>query len=74
MKDSTRYNLLLYINLFSILIIIKLTGRTTLSWWWILSPLWFPVISVVIILCILVLGYFILKYIDRHGDNNRRLA
>lgn len=32
---------------------LKLTGNIDWSWWWVLSPLWIPIIIVVVIAAIL---------------------
>lgn len=34
-------------------IVLKLTGHITWSWWWVLSPAWIPVSTVILTLVIL---------------------
>lgn len=38
-------------------IILKLLGKITWSWWWVLSPLWIQIILIVIILLIGLIVY-----------------
>ena len=42
-----------------IFITLKLTGYITWSWWWVLSPLWIPLILVIVIF----LGVVIIKLV-----------
>ncbi len=35
-----------------VFIILKLTGNIDWSWWWVLSPLWIPIIVVIILFII----------------------
>lgn len=32
-----------------VFIVLKLTGQIHWSWWWVLSPLWIPVVVVIIL-------------------------
>lgn len=38
-----------------IFITLKLTGYITWSWWWVLSPLWLPIVIVLFFATILVI-------------------
>ena len=42
-------------TLFIVFLILKLTHTINWSWWWVTSPLWIPILFVIIILCILVI-------------------
>lgn len=45
-----------FCGLLTILFIaLKLTGVITWSWWWVLSPLWLPLVIVVAIIAIVIL-------------------
>lgn len=35
--------------LFLTFLILKLLGKITWSWWWVTSPIWFPLVIVVVI-------------------------
>lgn len=35
-----------------IFVTLKLVGVITWSWWWVLSPIWLPVVSVVALFCL----------------------
>ncbi len=37
------------------LIVLKLIGRITWSWWWVLSPIW---ISAILIMLVVIVGLF----------------
>jgi hypothetical protein len=43
------------------LILLKLTGNITISWWWVFAPLWIP-LSIGCVIGIIVLG--IIKFLD----------
>ena len=36
--------------LFTVFLVLKLTGTIDWSWWWVTSPLWIPFVAAVIIL------------------------
>lgn len=38
-----------------IFIVLKLIGVITWSWWWVLSPLWIPIILALLIIAVLVI-------------------
>jgi hypothetical protein len=44
--------------LFLIFMVLKLTNHIDWSWWWITSPLWIPVLLLILFL---VIGYIVLK-------------
>jgi hypothetical protein len=35
--------------LFLIFLVLKLTNNISWSWWWVTSPLWIPVVSIILI-------------------------
>ena len=37
-------------------IVLKLLGKITWSWWWVLSPIWIPAIIVVIFIVISIIA------------------
>lgn len=39
----------------AILVVLKLVGAITWSWWWVLSPLWIPLVVLVIFLFVIYL-------------------
>ena len=36
---------------------LKLTGYITWSWWWVLSPLWIPLVVILAILAVMLVGF-----------------
>ena len=43
-------------------IILKLVGVIDWSWWWVLSPIWIPVVLLMAVLILLFVVYRIIKY------------
>ena len=41
--------------LFIVFLILKLTGHIDWSWWWVTSPLWIPIVIVLVFLVIVAL-------------------
>ena len=41
-------------------IVLKLLGKITWSWWWVLSPIWIS--TIIVILCLLIYFIFIIKF------------
>lgn len=37
-------------------IVLKLTGVIGWSWWWVLSPLWLPLVFVILLVIIIIWG------------------
>lgn len=58
LKDpiQTTYNCVV-LGLFSIFLVLKLTGIIAWSWWWIFSPFWVP----------FVIGFFLLLLWAHHA-------
>jgi hypothetical protein len=40
-------------------IALKLTGHISWSWWWVLAPIWIPLVLVALIAIVVVIYYFI---------------
>ena len=57
MKDSSSTGLGLCDVLAVVFIVLKLIGVIDWSWWWVLSPVWIPVIIVVI-------AYIVISIVD----------
>lgn len=57
MKDSSSKGLGLYDVLAVVFIVLKLIGVIDWSWWWVLAPVWIPVIIVVI-------AYIVISIVD----------
>ena len=55
MKESNNDNHFVEL-LLVLLIILKITGRVSISWLWVFAPLWIPAVSLVVLLFL----YFIL--------------
>jgi len=52
----------IFVPLLTILFItLKLMGKIEWSWWWVLSPLWIPFVSFVIIIVIFILIVIFIK-------------
>ena len=57
MKDSSSKGLGLCDGLAVVFIVLKLIGVIDWSWWWVLAPVWIPVIIVVI-------AYIVISIVD----------
>ena len=57
MKDSSSKGLGLCDVLAVVVIVLKLIGVIDWSWWWVLAPVWIPVIIVVI-------AYIVISIVD----------
>lgn len=57
MKDSSSKGLVLCDVLAVVFIVLKLIGVIDWNWWWVLSPVWIPVIIVVI-------AYIVISIVD----------
>ncbi len=57
MKDSSSKGLELCDVLAVVFIVLKLIGVIDWNWWWVLSPVWIPVIIVVI-------AYIVISIVD----------
>lgn len=57
MKDSSSKGLGLFDVLAVVFIVLKLIGVIDWNWWWVLAPVWIPVIIVVI-------AYIVISIVD----------
>jgi len=52
----------MFLMLLTVLFIgLKLSHVINWSWWWVLSPIWLPLIISLVILAMFVIGYLIIK-------------
>lgn len=51
-----------------VFITLKLIGKITWSWWWVLSPLWIPFAIVIGIIVIMLIAYIIVVVSDRNAN------
>ena len=58
---TTNYGINFAELLLIVFIVLKLTGVINWSWWWVLSPLWFSLGIVVIILIVLGIYWLVKK-------------
>jgi hypothetical protein len=58
-KKNTSNGLGLGMILFLIFMTLKLTGDIDWSWWWVTSPLWIPVLLVLVVFAVLRIAYYI---------------
>ena len=49
-KENTTDGAGIGVILFTVFLVLKLTGTIDWSWWWVTSPLWIPFVAAVIIL------------------------
>lgn len=56
-----------------VFIVLKLTNYIDWSWWWVLSPVWVPIILVVLILLIVYLTGFLLSKTDKHKSHGQHV-
>jgi len=57
-RESSSSGIGIGMILFLIFMVLKLTNHIDWSWWWITSPLWIPVLLLILFL---VIGYIVLK-------------
>lgn len=43
-----------------LLIVLKITGRVSISWIWVFAPLWIPAISIIVLLFLTILAKYLL--------------
>ncbi len=43
-----------------LLIVLKITGRVSISWLWVFAPLWIPAISIVVLLFVTIIAKYLL--------------
>lgn len=47
------------LTLFTVFLVLKLTGLIDWSWWWVTAPLWAPIVAAAVVF----LGVFVVAYI-----------
>jgi hypothetical protein len=57
-KESSSSGIGIGMVLFLIFMVLKLTNHIDWSWWWVTSPLWIPVLFVILFF---IIGYIVLK-------------
>jgi len=70
-NNSSSGGIGLLVLLALVFIILKLTGSTGWSWWWVLSPLWIPAAIALLIFIIAVIGATSVV-VDQQKHKNRR--
>jgi fatty acid desaturase len=62
MKSANANSAGSFSTLLSLLFIaLKLTGHITWSWWWVLSPIWIPIVVTVLLFGVWVVAVYIKK-------------
>lgn len=58
-EDNRRQNAtvgLSFLDLLAIVfIVLKLLGKITWSWWWVLSPIWIPLVIIIVSIIVLLI-------------------
>ena len=49
-------------TLFSVFLVLKLTGVISWSWWWVFAPLWIPLL---IALAIFLVGFIVSLFLNK---------
>jgi len=57
-RESSSSGIGIGMVLFLIFMVLKLTNHIDWSWWWVTSPLWIPVLFVILFF---IIGYIVLK-------------
>ena len=68
-KNVEKTSISLSTILFITFLVMKLGGIGDVanwSWWWVTSPLWIPILLVLLILILFLMGLLILKIFDRN--------
>jgi len=60
-KETTVFNSGIPTILFVVFLVLKLTGEIDWSWWWVTSPLWIPIVAVLVLIAIVLVVYNIGK-------------
>lgn len=58
--------------LFLVFLVLKLTNVIDWSWWWVIAPLWIPIIIFFVVVSGLYAFYQILKYYNKNKLKNFR--
>jgi hypothetical protein len=60
-KETTAFNSGILTILFIVFLILKLTGNIDWSWWWVTSPLWLPLVLLLVTIIGVVVFYNVKK-------------
>jgi hypothetical protein len=60
-KETTVFNSGILTILFVVFIVLKLTGNIDWSWWWVTSPLWLPLVLLLVTIIGVVVFYNVKK-------------
>jgi hypothetical protein len=58
-KSNSSNGLGLGMILFLIFMTLKLTDNIDWSWWWVTSPLWIPVVILLVVFAVIGIAYYI---------------
>jgi hypothetical protein len=60
-KETTAFNSGILTILFVVFLVLKLTGNIDWSWWWVTSPLWLPLVLLLVTIIGVVVFYNVKK-------------
>jgi hypothetical protein len=60
-QETTFFNSSILTILFVVFLVLKLTGDIDWSWWWVTSPLWLPLILLLVTIIGVVVFYNVKK-------------
>ena len=60
-KETTTFNSGVLTVLFVVFLVLKLTGEIDWSWWWVTSPLWLPLVLLLVTIIGVVVFYNVKK-------------
>ncbi len=60
-QETTFFNSGILTILFVVLLVLKLTGNIDWSWWWVTSPLWLPLVLLLVTIIGVVVFYNVKK-------------
>ncbi len=66
-QQITAVNSSILTIMFVVFLVLKLTGNINWSWWWVTSPLWLPIVSIIGLIA-LIMVVAILIIILNKGD------
>lgn len=50
-----------------VFIVLKLLGKITWSWWWVLAPSWIP-LAIVLVIFLAILLFYAIAYVTKTGQ------
>jgi hypothetical protein len=60
-QETTKFNSSILTILFVVFLVLKLTGEIDWSWWWVTSPLWLPLVLLLVTIIGVVVFYNVKK-------------